>query len=91
MGRQRYEPITYWAMLGDEAVVGRVDTKVAQMRYGFKGVIPDGLIFRVSSIERESSVAFALQQNFVNQFISAVSRDTLTRMTGLRFPGERGT
>ena len=48
--------MTYWTMIGSKTALG-VEKKIAEMRYGMKGIIVDGLLFRVSSIDRDSADA----------------------------------
>lgn len=69
---QRKEPLTYWSTIGDHVVRGGTETKLAQLRYGFKGQIPDGLIFRVSSITPDSELAYKLQAQFVSDLLTAI-------------------
>jgi EpsI family protein len=79
----RYEPITYWIRVGDRVVRGWVEQNLARISYGLKGEIPDGLLFRVSSISVDSASAFELQQNFIDQFLSAVETDDLRSFVGI--------
>lgn len=79
---QRYEPVTYWTVIGETAVRGGVDKKLAEMRYGFKGLIPDGLLFRVSSIDRDSAQGFALQQAFLAEMAAGLAGQARVRLLG---------
>lgn len=83
LSQQRYEPITYWTTVGSTAVVGGKDKKIAEMRYGLRGEIPDGLLFRVSSIDRETDKAFVLQEGFIKQLLSSLSVDARKRLAGI--------
>ena len=55
---QRNEPVTYWTMIGEHATLGGTGKKLNEMRYSLKGIIPDGLLFRVSSVGRETEIAY---------------------------------
>jgi EpsI family protein len=79
---QRSEPVTYWTTIGDQVVTGGLGTKFAQMRYGFHGQIPDGLLFRVSSITRDAKAGHAIQQAFAAQLVSAVRPEDRIRLIG---------
>ena len=83
LGNQRYEPVTYWTVIGETAVRGGVDKKLAEMRYGFRDLIPDGLLFRVSSIDRDTASAFALQDQFVGSLLAAVTDPARARIAGM--------
>lgn len=82
LGNQRYEPVTYWTVIGETAVRGGVNKKLAEMRYGFKDLIPDGLLFRVSSIDRDTANAFALQDAFAGQLLRAMPQQHVPRVAG---------
>lgn len=70
---ERYEPITYWVVVGDRAVTSASEQKIAQLRYGVRGLIPDGMLIRVSSIDRDTPKALDLQQRYIADLASAVS------------------
>lgn len=80
---QRYEPVTYWTVIGETAVRGGIDKKIAEMRYGFRGVIPDGLLFRVSSIDRDTTAAYVLQDQFSTELLAAVPVAVRGRIAGV--------
>lgn len=79
----RYEPVTYWSTLGDKVVAGGIKTKLAQLQYGFSGFIPDGLVFRVSSIDRDSNKAHNDQVSFVKDLVLALPTSSRQRLAGL--------
>lgn len=79
----RHEPVTYWTTVGDNAVNSGLEKKLAEMRYRLTGKIPDGLLFRVSSIDGNDARAFSTQDSFVNQLMSATAREARTRLGGL--------
>lgn len=83
LGGRRPEPVTYWTTVGDSAVLGGLDKKFAEMRYGFSGLVPDGLLFRVSSIDAKTTQAFARQDAFVREFLAASAADAQARFAGL--------
>ncbi len=65
LGNQRPEPVTYWTTVGNEVTPLGMQKKLMEMRYGLQGVVPDGLLFRVSSIGADSAAQFALHERFV--------------------------
>ena len=81
-GDQRYEPVTYWTVIGETAVRGGTDKKLAEMRYGFNGLIPDGLLFRVSSIDRNTAAAFEVQADFARELLAALPVEAALRIFG---------
>lgn len=82
LANQRYEPVTYWTVIGETAVRGGSDKKLAEMRYGFQGLIPDGLLFRVSSVDRDTKAAFELQDRFTAALLASVAQPALNRLAG---------
>jgi EpsI family protein len=79
---RRLEPVTYWVMIGDVAITGGWYKKLAEMRYGLKGFIPDGLLFRVSSIDDNNEHAFQMHQLFITDILSSVSPQERKRISG---------
>lgn len=84
LGNQRYEPITYWTLVGDRSTLGGVDKKLIELSYGLDGVIVDGLLFRVSSIDRDTTRAFALQGEFIEALLASLSAEQRRRFAGLQ-------
>lgn len=80
---QRFEPVTYWTTIGEEVVANNSNKKLAELHYGLRGHIPDGLLFRVSSIDRDTSAAFAAQEAFVAQLLPTIAPKHLSRLSGL--------
>ena len=79
----RNEPVTYWLTVGDQVIQTAFDTRIAQIKLGLTGQIPDGLLFRVSSIDTDNSRGFALQQQFTADLMSAVPTQARKQLSGL--------
>jgi EpsI family protein len=82
----RQEPVTYWFTVGDRVVQGGTHKRIVELSFGLTGRIPDGLIFRVSSIDENQSRAYLLQDQFVNQLLSVLSPAERKRLSGLGEP-----
>lgn len=80
----RVEPVTYWITIGDKIVFSNIDRKLEQFRYALKGLIPDGLLFRVSSIDSDVHRAFPKQREFCADLFSALPQESRTRLFGER-------
>lgn len=79
----RVEPLTYWITVGDRVPgASGFRQKFAQLGYGMRGTIPDGMIVRVSSIDRQADAAWALQVRFLDDLIAAVPEDGRVRVVG---------
>ncbi len=81
-GNRRYEPVTYWTTLGDSVVSSGVDKKIKEIRLALDGYVADGLLFRVSSIDRDSERAFLVQQDFVGGLLAALDSTSRKRLSG---------
>lgn len=79
---QRYEPVTYWTVVGDYITTFGLNKKMTEMRYAWQGEIPDGMLIRVSSIDRETPNAFAMQKDFSSAFINAIAPESRSRFVG---------
>ncbi|TDP07486.1 EpsI family protein [Roseateles asaccharophilus] len=82
----RHEPITYWVVVGDQIVTSASQQKLAQLRYGVRGLIPDGMLIRVSSIDRDTGRALQLQQRYVQELAQALAPDAAARVFGRLAP-----
>jgi len=82
-GDSRFEPVTYWTIVGDQQVIGGWERKKAEIRHGLQGEIVDGLLFRVSSIMRDSKTAFQDQDLFVNDIVGAMTPAARRQLAGL--------
>lgn len=80
---QRREPITYWTMVGDHQTFGGTEKKLIEIRYALAGLIPDGLLFRVSSVAEDSAAAYREQDQFIAQLLAAMSPPGRKRLSGL--------
>ncbi|MBN8778012.1 exosortase-associated protein EpsI, B-type [Thiobacillus sp.] len=79
---QRIEPITYWTTVGDAVAVNGLKWKLQQLKYGLTGKIPDGLLFRVSSIDADDARAYQVQDEFTRDLIKAMSPSGRERIIG---------
>lgn len=78
----RIEPITYWITVGDRVVNSGVKRKLAQIRYGIAGSIPDGMLVRSSSIGRDTEDAYLLHESFLREMLSAIRAEDRQRIVG---------
>jgi EpsI family protein len=79
----RAEPVTYWTTLGNQVVYGGLNTKIEQLKYGFQGLIPDGLIFRISTISKDAEASFEVQAQFVRELMAILPPESRLRLSGI--------
>jgi EpsI family protein len=79
----RFEPVTYWTIIGDRQSLGGWDRKISEIRHGLHGEIVDGLLFRVSTIDRNSAQGFAAQDTFIKDIVAAMTPQARRQLAGL--------
>lgn len=87
---RRSEPITYWMRVGDDIVASGTDQRVSRVRHGMNGWVPDGILFRVSSLTDDRQSAFILHEKFIADLISAVDPATRRFLIGPVTPSPAG-
>ena len=78
----RYEPISYWMRVGNDITTGVVDRQIVRLKYGLRGIIPDGALIRVSTIGLPREASFQLQDRFVHDLLAAILPNELKFFTG---------
>lgn len=68
----RKEPITYWIRMGDSLTRGWFEQKTATLSYALHGKVPDGLLFRISTISNDENDSYRIQEMFLNSLLQAV-------------------
>lgn len=83
----RQEPVTYWFTVGNKAVQSKFQLRLVELSYWLTGRIPDGLLFRVSSIDSDQARANRYHDLFVNELLNSVSAQDRVRLSGLGAEG----
>jgi EpsI family protein len=78
----RHEPITYWVVVGSKVATTGIEQKLAQMRYGLRGVIADGMLVRVSSIDADMARGHAVQAGFISDMAAGMTGPVRPRVFG---------
>lgn len=71
----RIEPITYWITVGETTALPGMYRKLAQLRYGLQGKIPDGMVIRISSLDSDTENAFRLHEAFITAMETALPKN----------------
>ena len=79
---ERSEPLTYWIVVGSKVATTGVEQKLAQLRYGLRGVIADGMLVRVSSIDADMAHGHAVQASFIADMAAGVTGPVRPRVFG---------
>jgi EpsI family protein len=80
----RIEPVTYWLTIGDQTALPGLSRKLQQLRYGLAGEVPDGMLVRVSSLDRDPAAAYRLQDQFIGRLLAAMPEADRSRIAGRR-------
>ena len=78
----RQEPVTYWIKVGDKAVRPS-QSKLVELGYVLTRRIPDGMLFRVSSIDPQQGRANRMHDRFINELLQAMPPAERKRLSGL--------
>jgi EpsI family protein len=79
---ERYEPITYWLTIGGQPTLPGFNRKWLQFQYRLRGRIPDGVIFRVSTVGLTADESFAVQREFLHALFDSMSPSIRGRYFG---------
>ncbi|MBP6902243.1 MAG: EpsI family protein [Burkholderiaceae bacterium] len=78
----RIEPITYWLVVGERVALSGTEQKLAQLRYSTKGIVPDGMLVRVSTIDANTTHAYSVHQRFIQGMAGAMQGANYGRVFG---------
>jgi EpsI family protein len=79
---RRRESVTYWTMIGEKIYQGSINKRLQEFQYGFKNLIADGMLVRMSSIDDDTQRAYAMQASFANAMIADLPRGFVNRFAG---------
>jgi EpsI family protein len=78
----RFEPISYWMRVGNDIATGVVDRQIIRLKYGLRGIIPDGALIRISTVGLSQEMSFKVQDQFIRDFLDAVAPQDRKFFTG---------
>ena len=68
----RTEHIAYWSRIGEALPQSGDEQRIAKLRLAFRGIIPDGILVRISNLEPTVAEGFALNARFAADLIASV-------------------
>ena len=80
----RNEPISYWITVGQHIALSGTELKLAQLSYTVRGVVPDGMLIRISSIDPQDKRAYALHDLFLRDMVGAMTPEARGLTVGSR-------
>jgi EpsI family protein len=78
----RFEPVSYWMRVGNDIANGVIERQLIRLKYGLRGIIPDGALIRVSTIGLPREASFNLQDQFIRDLLAAIPPQELKFFTG---------
>jgi EpsI family protein len=78
----RHEPVMYWFAQGGRTGASPWDRRVQGLRMLLTGQVPDGLLFRVSSIDPDAPRAWQRQGDFARALLAACTPSARARLAG---------
>ncbi len=78
----RFEPVTYWTVVGDQIVTSNINKKLVEINYSIQDRVPDGMLFRISSIDKNTSAAYSIQERFAKDIADAIDKKNRNRFIG---------
>lgn len=79
----RIEPITFWITVGERITTTGTQQKLAQLAYSARGIVPDGMLVRVSNISADLPAAFQLHERFVGEMTEAIHPSLRPQVVGV--------
>lgn len=78
----RFEPITYWMRVGNGIATGVIDRQIIRLKYGLRGIVPDGALIRISTVGLAKDASYDLQERFIRDLLSAIPQNDLQFFVG---------
>ncbi len=69
----RVEPIVYWTRIGDTLPTSGNEQRVAKLKQQIAGIVPDGILVRLSTVADPSKEVFAALRAFAAELVAAVA------------------
>lgn len=69
----RTEHIAYWTRIGEALPQTSDEQRSAKLKLALRGIIPDGILVRISNLEPTPDEGFALNQGFARELLTAMS------------------
>jgi EpsI family protein len=79
----RFEPVSYWMRVGNDISNSAIDHQLSRLKYGLRGIIPDGALIRISTIGLPREASFKLQDQFIRDLLAAIPPKELKFFTGV--------
>lgn len=79
---ERIEPVTYWITIGKSIALDGLQWRWERIKYGLTGELPDGLLFRVSSLGSDTQMQYKLHRMFISDLFANLSSEQAKQFIG---------
>ncbi len=79
---ERIEPVTYWITIGKSIALSGLQWRWERIKYGLTGELPDGLLFRVSSLGSDTQMQYDLHKLFIRDLFSHLTNNEVKQLVG---------
>jgi hypothetical protein len=69
-------------VVGARVTKSNVDKRLLGLRYAIAGKIPDGILVRISSVDRATDNAYAMQDQFATDLMQSIAPENRVRFMG---------
>ena len=83
----RVEPIVYWTRIGDSLPTSGREQRETKLEQQFAGIIPDGILVRMSTVAEPSPATFAELRKFAAAMVGAVAPADRPALIGTTLSG----
>lgn len=84
---QRIEPIIYWTRIGDALPTTGSEQRWSKLQQQFEGIIPDGILVRLSTVAEPTAETFAALRDFAATMLLAVAPADRAVLVGTTLSG----
>ncbi|TRW17965.1 exosortase-associated protein EpsI, V-type [Glacieibacterium frigidum] len=84
---RRIEPIIYWTRIGDSLPTSGREQRVSKLEQQFEGIIPDGILVRMSTVAEPDEATFAALRGFASAMLTAVAPADRAVLVGTTISG----
>lgn len=78
----RLEPVSYWMRVGNDVATGIIERQVIKLKYGLRGIIPDGALIRVSTTGLPVEAAYQMQDRFIRELLAEIVPENRRLLVG---------
>ncbi|HKY09606.1 MAG TPA: exosortase-associated EpsI family protein, partial [Candidatus Binatia bacterium] len=68
--------------VGNDVATGVIERQVIKLKYGLRGIIPDGALIRVSTTGLPVEAAYQIQDRFIRELLAEIAPENRRLLVG---------